>query len=104
LNTAQKLVVALGVVLLVLNFTFPFTSYPVKQEIDGGQTIRYTARTGFVPLWKALDEHQKSDLKGNVYRDTIIQWPVVIVIAVAVVVICGRHAYRLRTRSKPPVT
>jgi len=104
-NTAQKLVLALGAVLLVLNFAFPFTtSYPDRQVIDGGQTVRYTARHGFVPIWKTLGAHPKSDAEGDNSPDPVIHWPVVIVTAVVIVVICGRWVRRLRTRPKRPVT
>jgi hypothetical protein len=95
MNTAQKLTLAVGAVLLALNFVFPYTSYPIKEQSEDGLRFRSTVRTGFVPVWKALAEHEKATLKGNPFDDTIIQWPIVLAFAAGIVVLCAWSIYRL---------
>jgi hypothetical protein len=101
-NTRQKLVVALGVALLVLNFLFPYTSYPVKEPSQDGRSVRITVRSGFRPLWEALREHERATLKGNPFDDTMIQWPTVLGLAGGIVLVCGWCVNLLRSRGGTP--
>jgi hypothetical protein len=89
-------VFAIAIVLLALNFLFPVTSYPVKQTfypnkeaIPGGGIVAMTPTRSFTPIWIAMAEHEKSQDKGNVYADWIIQWHIVLLLALGIICFCG---------------
>jgi hypothetical protein len=95
MNAKQIGVLALGVLLLALNFTFPITSRPTRRQSEDRRAINITATTTFVPIWTALAEHENATLKGNMFDDTIIRWPVVAAIAAAIILLSGLWVYRL---------
>ena len=102
MNTRQIAALALGGVLLVLNFVFPYSSYPTKESSEDGRTFRVTTRLGFVPIWKVWEGQEKAVLKGNLFDDTIIQWPAVLVMAAGIVGVSGWCVYRLGRGWKKP--
>jgi hypothetical protein len=94
-------IIVVGVVLLALAFLFPYTSHPIKRPSEDGRSITFTTQHGFRPLWTALAEHKQAaqeqpQLKGNMFADTIILWPVVTLIAVIVLIMCGAALYRVQ--------
>jgi hypothetical protein len=103
MNTPQKCIVAGGILLLILNFTFPYTTYPVREvrEEEGSTKIYYGIRRGFYPIWKGLAEHEKKDLPDYLYAGPVIEWPVVFGFAVGLVVLCGWSVYQLGGSRKP---
>ena len=116
MNTAQKLALFVGALLLALNFTFPNSSYRTVSKLrevpsDDGATRRWTNTVektrGFLPIWTALAqrEKQKAELKAdpsrNTYFDTIIHWPIVFALAVLIVVVCALSLQSLGRKGKP---
>ena len=106
MKTSQKVVIAAGAVLLVLNFVFPLTSHPTrgpeKALDDGRVSVTTTARTRFMPIWEARAAHERAELKGNVFSDTIIKWPGVFGLAAIIVATCGWFHYQLGRPDEAP--
>ena len=88
ISKGQKFVLVIGVILLILNFVFPFTQYPIIDWSSHESRGSSTAVRGFVPIWKAIAEHEKATLKGNPFDDTIIQWPIVFIMGCVIVAFC----------------
>ena len=116
MNTAQKVVLFVGVLLLALNFTFPNSSYKTVSELrklpsDDRATPRWTntvsKKRGFHPIWTALAqrEKQEAELKAdpsrNTYFFTISHWDMVFLLAALIVIICAGSFRFLGRKGNP---
>ena len=86
-------------VLLGLNYLFPYTQYPVTESSPDELQSTTVTKTTFMPIWNAHTAHEEAALKGNIFSDTIILWPIVHLIAALIVVFGASACYSLRTRS-----
>jgi hypothetical protein len=99
MNIKQLLVLGAGAVLLVLNFLFPLTSYPLSTPTETG--VKIEIHRAFMPIWEARAEHEKAALKGNPFDDTIIQWPMVLTFAAMIVLLSGYLCLQLGSKPTP---
>ena len=99
MNAKQKSVLVLGALLLLLNFVFPYTSYPVWESSEPG-IERFGVDTTFMPIWSAREAHERAPLKGNPWSDTIVLWGMVAKFAAGIVVVSSSLCFLLRSR--PP--
>ncbi len=95
MNTKQKLVLAGAAVLLIVNFLFPYASYPHKESSADGLTHRSVASWGPTPIWKIHEANEKAQLKGNPFDDAVISWSVVIALTMGIILMAGSLVYRL---------
>ena len=99
MSIAQKTVLPLGAVVIILNFLFPEAKYPVKEEErENGQLVGVTlsTRTAFaMPIWKAHAAQEKNT--GNPFSDTIIMWQATVVRGLAIATGFGLVCYFLLT-------
>ena len=105
MKASQRAVLGIGAALLALNFLFPWSSYPTRgpetPQRDGTITVSHKTTYGFVPVWKVIEAKRDTKLPGNVFDDTIIQWPIVLGFALIVTVACGMRFYRLSRQMAP---
>ena len=99
-NTKQKSVLVLGALLLLLNFVFPYTQYPVEETSEGGMSVR--TDTTFMPIWSAREAHERAPLKGNPWSDTIVLWGMVAKFAGGIVPTDERHSLQLCSQCQIP--
>ena len=91
MNAKQK---SLGALLLLLNFAFPYTQYPVKESSEDGLSVKFTTHTAFIPIWSAQEAHERAPLKDNPFSDTRVLWDMVAIFATIILVVSSWLCYQ----------
>ena len=58
MNSLQKVIIVAVLALLVLNYLFPYTQYPVTKSSPDELKSTIVTKTTFIPIWKARAAHE----------------------------------------------